>query len=78
MLYSTYPAYYQNYFRANVIKAQMYNFLTQQLGAITENNNTAKYLNENLFKYGKSVEENDMIELFTQEPLSAKSLCSKF
>ena len=75
--YLSHPAYYQNYFRANVIKAQMYNFLTQQLGAITENNNTAKYLNENLFKYGKSVEENDMIELFTQEPLSAKSLCNK-
>lgn len=73
--YLSHPAYYQNYFRADLIKAQMYNHLTKELGAITENKNTAEYLNNNLFKYGKSIEEEDLVEQFTGEKLSSKALC---
>ena len=73
--YLSHPAYYQNYFRANLMKAQMYNHLHKKLGNITENKNTAEYLNNNLFKYGMSIEENDLIEKFTGEPLSSKALC---
>ena len=73
--YLSHPAYYQNYFRANLMKAQMYNHLHKELGNITENKNTAKYLNDNLFQYGTSMEENELIEKFTGEPLSSKALC---
>ncbi|MCD8377342.1 MAG: M2 family metallopeptidase, partial [Candidatus Gastranaerophilales bacterium] len=73
--YLSHPGYYQNYFRANLMKAQIYNHLTEQLGALTENRNTAKYLNDNLFKYGRSIDENDLIKKFTGEPLSSKALC---
>ena len=73
--YLSHPAYYQNYFRADLMKAQMYKFLKKELGNLTENNNTAKYLNEHLFKYGISKEENELIEMFTKETLSSKALC---
>ena len=73
--YLSHPGYYQNYFRANLIKAQMYNHLHNKLGNLTENKNTAEYLNNNLFRYGKSIEENDLIKQFTGEPLSSKALC---
>ena len=73
--YLSHPAYYQNYFRANLMKAQIYNHLKTKLGNITENNKTAEYLNESLFKYGTSIDENELIEKFTGEKLSAKALC---
>ena len=55
--YLSYPAYYQNYFRASLMKAQIYNHLKKVLGNITENNQTANYLKENIFCKGASVEE---------------------
>lgn len=73
--YLSHPAYYQNYFRANVIKAQIYKHLTDKLGMITENKSTAEFLNKNLFQYGESIEENDLIEQFTGKQLSSKALC---
>jgi peptidyl-dipeptidase A len=73
--YLSHPAYYQNYFRADLMKAQMYNHLTKKLGALTENKETAKYLNENLFRYGMSVDEGELIKQFTGESLSGKALC---
>ena len=73
--YLSHPAYYQNYFRANLMKAQMYKHLCNELGNITENENTSKYLKDNLFKYGMCMEENELIEKFTGEPLSSKALC---
>lgn len=73
--YLSHPVYYQNYFRAALIKAQMYKHLTKELGLLTENKQTAQYLNENLFRYGLSVDENDLIEQFTGEKLSSKAFC---
>lgn len=67
--YLSHPAYYQNYFRATLIKAQIYN----HLGSLTDNPNTSSYLEENLFKYGTSMEENELIEKFTGKKLSADS-----
>ena len=74
--YLSHPGYYQNYFRADLIKAQMYNHLTDELGPITENKHTAEYLNEHLFRYGKSIEEDELIEKFTGQKLSADALCN--
>ncbi|MCM1265572.1 MAG: M2 family metallopeptidase [Candidatus Gastranaerophilales bacterium] len=73
--YLSHPAYYQNYFRADLMKAQMYNHLTKELGMLTENKNTAEYLNNNLFKYGMSISEDELIQQFTGEPLSSNALC---
>ena len=76
--YLSHPGYYQNYFRASVIKAQIYNYLKSVLGNITENKKTAEFLNENLFKYGISLEENELIKLFTGKELSVKDFVSCF
>lgn len=67
--YLSHPAYYQNYFRATLIKAQMYSFL----GNLTSNFKTAEILNEKLFKYGTSMEENELIENLTGKKLSVDS-----
>ncbi len=69
--YLSHPAYYQNYFRATLIKAQIYNYLLDKLGNITENKNTSSFLAENLFQYGTSMEENELIEKLTGKKLSA-------
>ena len=76
--YLSHPAYYQNYFRATVMKAQIYKFLTEKLGNITENNKTAEFLKENFFKYGISLEENELIEILTGKKLSVDDLVSMF
>lgn len=73
--YLSHPAYYQNYFRADLIKAQMYKSMREDLGNITENKETANYLNDKLFKYGTSLEESELIELFTGSQLSSDALC---
>jgi len=70
--YLSHPAYYQNYFRASLMKAQIYNYLQKILGNITENKATAKYLNEHIFSKGASVEEYDLIKQLTGKDFSAK------
>ena len=39
----------------------MYEFLTSKFGPLTENKNVAEFLNDNLFKYGSSISEKDLI-----------------
>ena len=70
--YLSHPAYYQNYFRATIIKAQIYNYLREKLGNITENSKTAEVLKEELFKYGISKEEIELIEKMTGKKLSVE------
>ena len=55
--YLSHPAYYQNYFRANLMKVQIYNYLVSVLGYLTENKNTAEFMNKNIFAFGASIEE---------------------
>jgi len=68
--YISHPAYYQNYFRATIIKVQIYNYLKEKLGNITENKETSKVLTKNLFTYGLSMKENELIENLTGKILS--------
>ena len=63
--YLTHPGYYQNYFRASLMKAQIYNHLNKILGNITENTKTADYMNKNIFAIGASVEEYELIQQLT-------------
>ena len=69
--YLSHPAYYQNYFRASIIKAQIYNYLINKLGNITENTRTSEVLEKELFQYGICMEENELIEKMTGKKLSA-------
>ena len=70
--YLSHPGYYQNYFRASLMKEQIYNHLRKVLGYITENNQTAKYLNENIFSKGASIEEYALIKKLTGKEFSAE------
>ncbi len=69
--YISHPAYYQNYFRAALMKAQIYNHLKETLGNITENKNSANYMIENIFRYGSSLDEYDLIKNLTGKEFSA-------
>ena len=73
----SHPAYYQNYFRASLIKAQLYDGLTQKFGNLTENKDTAKYLDENIFQYGGSKEDDEILEKVTGKPLTAEAFCER-
>lgn len=70
--YLSHPAYYQNYFRAILMMAQIYNHLKSVLGNITENTTTAKYMNENIFALGASFDEYDLIKRLTGKDFSAQ------
>ncbi len=68
--YLSHPAYYQNYFRASLMKAQIYNHLKSVLGSITENEHTAKYLNRNIFRHGALLGEYELIKMLTGKEFS--------
>lgn len=70
--YLSHPAYYQNYFRANLMKVQIYNYLKSVLGNLTENSRSAEFMNDNIFKVGASVEEYDLIKQLTGREFSAE------
>ena len=74
--YLSHPACYQNYFRANLMKVQIYNYLKSVLGNITENNKSAEFMDKNIFELGASVEEYDLIKQLTGEEFSAKEFCN--
>ena len=69
--YLSHPAYYQNYFRANLMKAQIYNNLKSKLGDITENFESAKFMDENIFALGASIDEYELINKLTGKEFSA-------
>lgn len=65
--YLTHPGYYQNYFRATLMKAQIYNYLHNILGNITENTKTAEFMDKNIFGIGASQEEYELIKQLTKK-----------
>ncbi len=75
--YLSHPGYYQNYFRAGLIKVQIYNAMTKLLGNITENTDSAKFLNEKLFKLGASKDEDEIVEMITGKPTSGDDFCAR-
>lgn len=75
--YLSHPGYYQNYFRAALYKAQLYNTMKEKLGDISENTETSKFLDSELFKYGASIEDDELIEKITGKPLSEDDFCDR-
>lgn len=74
--YLSHPGYYQNYFRAGLLKAQIYRAMRNKLGNISENPESSKFLNEKLFKYGASVWEDDLIIGLSGKSLSEDDFCN--
>ena len=70
--YLSHPGYYQNYFRAALMKAQIYKHLVKKLGPITENQNSAQYIDKNIFSIGATIEEYDLIKQLTGKAFSSK------
>ena len=75
--YLTHPGYYQNYFRAALIKAQLYNAMKSELGQISENVKTSKFLGEKLFKYGSSKTDDEINTTITGKSLSEEDFCNR-
>ena len=75
--YLSHPAYYQNYFRANLMKVQIYNYLKSVLGNITENYKSAEFMDKNIFRYGASIEEYELIKQLTGNEFSASYFCEE-
>ena len=75
--YLSHPGYYQNYFRAGLIKAQLYNAMISELGEISKNSKTSNYLNEKLFKFGSSKDDAELIMKITGKTLSEDDFCNR-
>lgn len=76
--YLSHPAYYQNYFRANLMKAQIYNYLKSKLGNITENKNSGSFMDKNIFIFGASIDEYDLIKVLTGKEFSIDDFIGLF
>ena len=48
-----------------------------KLGKLTENKDTAKYLDENIFQYGGSKTDDEILEKVTGKKLSADAFCER-
>ena len=68
--YLSHPAYYQNYFRAALMKAQIYKYLKNEIGFITETKQSSIYMDKQIFKLGASVDEYDLIKTLTKKEFS--------
>lgn len=76
--FTTHPAYYQNYLRAELMSAQIYESAKKKLGPLTQNTNTAEYFRTKLFRYGASEKENELIKRMTGKPLSPEAFVNQF
>ena len=75
--YTGWPAYCQNYFRSELIRAQLYEELTKRFGKISENPKVANFLNENIFQYGGTKEDNEILEAITGKKLEPDTFTKK-
>ena len=61
------PAYTHNYIKAQMIAFQLHKHLKTKLGNLTENKETAKYLSENIFSKGASINETELLKKITRK-----------
>lgn len=74
----SHPAYYQNYLRADIMGAQIYDAATEKLGSLTKNDQTADYFKKKMFRHGASLTEDELIEKITGKELSVEPYCKQF
>ena len=75
--YLSHPGYYQNYFRAALIKAQLYNSLADKLGEISKNSRTAEFLNSSLYKFGSTKTDEELMIEITGKSLTEDDFCNR-
>jgi Zn-dependent M32 family carboxypeptidase len=64
-IYTTHPVYFQNYILAEMIAAQTIIHLQQKYGRLLNNNEVSKFLIENYFGPGASIDWPEKIERAT-------------
>lgn len=57
--------------------AQIYDAAHEQLGNLSETTQTAKFFQENIFKYGSSKSEDEIMKIATGKSLSAEAFCKQ-
>jgi len=76
-IYTTHPVYFQNYILAEMIAAQTITHLQQKYGRLLNNNEVSKFLIENYFGPGASIDWPEKIERATGQKLNAKALAQE-
>lgn len=71
----SHPGYLQNYLRAEVMAAQIYEAAHEKVGDLSQSTETAKFFQENIFKYGSSKSEDEIMKIATGKELSAEAFC---
>jgi peptidyl-dipeptidase A len=74
--YFSHPAYYQNYFLANLARAQKLEYINKQFGGLL-NQQTGEYL-RTYRSVGNKFDWDDLIERMTGKPLSADAFKAEF
>lgn len=69
----THPAYLQNYLRAEIMAAQIYEAATQKLGPLTQNEKTAEFFRQKLFRFGSTLTDGEIIKHMTGKELGAEA-----
>lgn len=73
-----YPAYLPNYFKAGMMLAQIHETAEKKLGNLTQNKNTAEFFRTKLFRFGKSIDEDELVRRFCGKHLSVNAFCDQF
>lgn len=68
--YRGFPAYYQNYLRAQIAAEQMHEAFSQKHGDMTYNAKTAEFFDKEMFALGASLTEDEMMIKITGKKLS--------
>ena len=73
-IYTTHPIYFQNYVLADLIAAQTIAYLREKYGSLLGNDEVSKFLIENYYSPGASVDWPEKIRKATGKKLSANAL----
>jgi len=76
-IYTTHPVYYQNYILAEMIAAQTIAYLQRKYGRLLNNTEVSKFLIENYYGPGSSIDWPEKIERATGQKLNAKALAQE-
>lgn len=72
----SHPGYLQNYLRAEVMGAQIYEAAHEKIGCdLSDTTETAKFFQENIFQYGSSKSEDEIMKIATGKELDAEAFC---
>ena len=77
-MFLTHPAYTQNYMRAIVMSEQIYDSAREKLGGnLSDNKDTAKFFEDNIFQYGCSKTEDEILKIVSGKELSSEAFCKQ-